>query len=226
MRWVLAACLWFSVVRARAEPEAYRAAIDSAISEYELGNFAEARAQFLRAHELYPNARSFRGLGMSEFELRNYGEAIDQLERALAAKEKPLDEALRTQTEALLARAKAYTARIKLELSPARASVLVDGLPKEHPRQLTLAVGDHVLEFRAAGLEPQKRSLKVTGGEQRTLRIALDDTRHWYKSPWLWSGVAAVVAGSVTTALLLREPGQRLSDREGGTTGVSLPGPR
>lgn len=51
------------------EPAGYRDAIDTALQEMGLGNYEEAREQFARAHALSPNARTLRGLGISEFEL-------------------------------------------------------------------------------------------------------------------------------------------------------------
>jgi hypothetical protein len=66
---------------------------------------ARAREELRRAHAIFPNARTLRGLGMVEFELRSYVQSVQLLEQALAASVKPLDGKLRTDTEALLARA-------------------------------------------------------------------------------------------------------------------------
>jgi len=221
-----------------AEPAAYRAAIDLAISEYELSNFAEARAQFRRAHELFPNARTFRGLGLTEFELRNYGDAIENLRLALESPIKALTGSLRSDTEALLNKAQGYVARLNLEVDPGAASVVLDGVPVELGATgvLVVEVGDHMLEFRAPGRLAEKRPVKVTGGEERTLRVVLHpasshapdrEARRWYKNPWLWSAVGVVVLGAATgTALALHDQDSTLAGPEGGTTGVALAGPR
>lgn len=217
-----------------AEPAAYRAAVDLAVAEYELNNFAEARGQFQKAHAIYPNARSLRGLGMTEFELRNYGDAILHLEHALASTVKALTGTLRELTEALLAKARGYVARLQLTLDPHAATLVVDGAEVSLGADdvLLLDVGDHVLELRAPGRLTEKRPIKVTGGEQQTLRIVLRrageaKTRRWYKSPWLWSAVGVVAAGAVTGAALASKgrDGSAMNP-EGGTTGVSLTGPR
>src|SRR5688572_888187 len=50
----------------------YKRAVEEALKEYGLGHFEEARSLFRRAHGIYPNARTLRGLGMVEFELRHY----------------------------------------------------------------------------------------------------------------------------------------------------------
>jgi len=225
------------------EPAGYRDAVDGAIAEYEARNFAEARALFAKAHALYANARTLRGQGMAEFELRNYGDAISFLEQALDSSEKPLEGELRQETEALLARAKTFVARFELSIEPDVATVVVDGVPMELRGQgsLVLKVGDHVLEFRAPGYTSEKRELKVNGGEEKALNIVLPkqvdlstntqasepaETSRWYKSPWLWTGVAIVVAGvAVGTAFAVKGDGSSDADPYGGGSGVVLNGP-
>jgi len=159
------------------EPEKYRAVIDLALAEYRLGNFAEARAQFEYAHKLYPNARSFRALGMVEFELRNYGDAIANLEMALASPLKPLEGKRRDDAVKLLSRARGYVARLNLQIDPDAASVVVDGVPVKigSTGSLVLEVGDHILEFRAPGRIAQKRPVRIASGEEQSLRVVLHE---------------------------------------------------
>jgi len=251
--------LWFSGARAQGttahvEPEGYRAAIEEALREYEAGHFEEARSLFGRAHQLFPNARTERGLGMVEFELRNYVESIHQLESALDAVVKPLTGTLRTDTERLLARATQFVARVTVEASPAAARVLVDGEPHEAPagRPLVLPVGDHVVELQSSGYLPEKRKLRVRGGESQTLRIVLakrgasspststtspseepggvdrlpSESRRGYRSPWLWTVVGAVVAGGVAGAVLATQGhggGKVASPYQGNAGSVEAP---
>ena len=162
---------------AETPPPGYREAIEQALSEYEAHNYAEARAAFLRAHALYPNARTLRGLGMMEFELRNYVESVSLLEQALASQAKPLDATLRAQTQAMLARAKEYVSSYALQLNPLPADVrvLIDGVPIAYTpgRALTLTVGEHSLQVQADGYRDERRSLSVKSGEQQALAIEL-----------------------------------------------------
>jgi PEGA domain len=234
---------WFSGTHAQSttapvEPAGYRATIDEALREYEAGHFEEARSLFGHAHQLFPNARTERGLGMVEFEMRNYVESIHLLEAALGERVKPLTGSLRTDTERLLARAHQFVARVIVEANPATARVLVDGEPHEAPlgRPVVLPVGDHVLELQASGYQAEKRKLRVRGGEAQTLRMVLakrstsppsasttsaseeasgmdrspSASRRWYRSPWLWTAVGAVVAGGGAGAVLATQ------DRGGG----------
>lgn len=159
------------------EPAGYSAVVDEAISEYAAGRFEEARALFTRAHAISPNARTLRGLGMVAFELRSYAECVQQLEQALASKVKPLNGPLRGQTEGLLARARGFVGRFTLLLQPADTRLVVDGNAVQllAGRTLDLDVGDHLLELSAPGYDAQRRTLRVTGGETRTLEFDLTD---------------------------------------------------
>ena len=105
-----AGVLFFSVAapasaqaaKREAPPPGYSETISDAVHELELGNFAEAREQFRRAHAVSPNARTLRGLGVTEFELRNYGESAELLQQALDSDVKPLEGKLRSDAEKLL----------------------------------------------------------------------------------------------------------------------------
>ena len=204
------------------EPEGYRALIDEAVNEYEARHFVEARALFSQANALYPNARALRGLGMAEFELRSYADAVHALGQALTSDVKPLDEALRAETERLRERARSFVATLTLTLSPSDAHVLVDGAPVAlgPDGTLLLEVGAHAIEVRADGHATERLVRRYKGGESEQLRIALapegapmapltlagvaqptrDEAskRPLYKSPWLWTGVGVGVAALAT----------------------------
>lgn len=178
--WVAFAFGSFPAVTAHAadrerDPDGYRAAIDAAVQEFELNHFAESREHFARAHALYPNARTLRGLAVADFELRRYVQAVQELEAALAHAAKRLDGGVRTETEELLGRARAYVGEVQLALDPPDASVLLDGepVPLHGEGQFMLEVGDHQLEVSAPGRATQRRSLRVSGQQRQSLRIEL-----------------------------------------------------
>jgi len=158
-----------------AEPPGYREAIDEAVAEYAAAHYPEARALFARAHQLQPSARTLRGLGMTEFELRNYVEATRMLQDALASTARPLDGELRKATEALLARARGFVGRYALALTPPTTQLSVDGSPArlETDRSLSLSVGDHALHAQAEGYVAIDHTLRVNGGENTALNITL-----------------------------------------------------
>jgi len=224
-----------------AAPSGYASLIESALQELADQHFEEARALLTQAHAIHPNARTLRGLGMVEFELRNYASAIELLEQALTSEEKTLDPSLRAATETLLARARGFVGTVHLDVRPEghRASVLVDGVPVHLTKGgcLTLEVGDHLVEVHEDGYLPERRKVSVRGGEREMLRIALrntggagDLTRErtpLLKNAWLWSGIAFVLAGAAAaTAVTLSRPEERSSVADGGNTGIVLGGPK
>jgi tetratricopeptide (TPR) repeat protein len=222
------------------EPAGYRERIDEALREFSVQNYEEARSLFLQAHQLSPSARTLRALGLCEYELRNYGESIKYLEGALASRVKPLNETMRRDGERMIARSRSFVARVSVELLPAGARLMVDGVKVEAPDEpLWLSMGEHTLDASAPGFVSEKRKLNVKGGEEQKLSFILmagaghsadadasdskaPSEKRWYKSPWLWVSLGVVVAGAgVATAVMLTRDND--SDRNGGTTGEFLP---
>lgn len=228
-----------------AEPPGYREAIDSAIGEYEAGHFSEARTLFEAAHNVYPNARSLRGMGMAEFELRNYPASIYFLEQALAAPVKPLSNTLRSETEQLLARARSFVGKILVELQPADATLTLNGttMPLGPDRAFTLIAGEYQLKVSAPGYADEQRALHVAATQVSTVRVEL--AKHLeglppapplaagapresvVENPWLWAiaGVAvAVAAVGIGFAISTNDVGT--AKPSGGSSGIVLEGPR
>lgn len=225
-------------VQSSTDPRGYRELVDQGLSEYGVQNYNEARALFQRAHELAPSARTHRALGMIAFELRDYAESISQLEAALASPVKKLDDKLRAATEALLKQAQGFVARIVVESKPPATRLVVDGVPQALPagEALVLRGGEHTFELQAPGYLVERRVLQVVGGEQKTLTIVFTKqaihpseapTPHWYRNPWLWTGIGVVVAGAAVglgVGLARRDDGGT-ADAYGGSANAVLTGP-
>ncbi|HEY6880139.1 MAG TPA: hypothetical protein VI299_19075 [Polyangiales bacterium] len=153
----------------------YADIIHEALAEFQDGHFAEARALFLRAHNMQPSARTLRGLGVSSFALRQYDDATLKLELALASTVKPLEEPLLHDTQVLLERAHGFVGRYQIGLNPNHAQLFVDGAEVETRagERLLLTLGRHSLEARAPAHEPEKRTVDVAGGENTALTFTL-----------------------------------------------------
>lgn len=156
-------------------PPGYQEAVNQALSELEANNLPEALTEFRRAHALYPNARSLRGMGMVEFDLRDYRTSAKHLQEALASSVKPLAGKLRTDTETLLDRALRYLGEVRLITDPSDVTILVDGAPAELRADgvLLLNVGEHTIELQAPGRLTETRSVQIAGGDKRQLRVTL-----------------------------------------------------
>lgn len=244
MRWlILVGMLLLALPKARAdvaaaEPPGYRDAIEQAVDELAAHHYEEARALFAQAHALQPNARTHRGLGFAEFELRNYVLCVRELEAALASRVKPLDGELRKETERLLERARKFVAYLVVEARPAASETTVDDVPVVAGDAVMLASGEHEVEFQNPSYVAEKRIVHLRAGERRTLAImfrtpvAADretaDRRPLRRSAWLWSSVGVIVIGAAVagTLLALGRDTSRTADPYTGTANVELVGPR
>jgi hypothetical protein len=153
----------------------YQLLVDEGIREYRLHNFAEARSLLARAHELYPNARALRAIGMAEFELRHYRESAAALAASLASTERALDEQQRVETQQLLVRAENFLTHVSIQAEPWPTVVYVDGASTrlQPGSELVLEVGDHVLEFAAPGHLGERRQVRAVGGESLVMNLSL-----------------------------------------------------
>ena len=160
---------------ARASVSDYEELIRTALVEMNAGNFAEARALFLKAHDIQPSARTLRGLGYVEFELRRYTVSVRYLRAALLEKKRALEPALRKEVERMLQRALTYTGHFRLLLSPRDAALTVDGAKPEleDDGSLWLEVGSHQLRLSAPRYQPLSQTLNVSGGERSELTLNL-----------------------------------------------------
>jgi hypothetical protein len=160
---------------AQAEDPAYRAIIADAVEEFDASRYAEARALFRQAHALSPNARTLRGIGLCSFEMSDYAEAYVALSQALTDQRRPLTSEQRQQVEGVLARATTFIGFFRVRLVPEAATLIVDGGEPilASDGRIVLALGDHQLVARVHG-HPEARSfLRVEGGEDREIELAV-----------------------------------------------------
>jgi hypothetical protein len=176
-------------------PLEYESEIGQALGEHAQGNYEQAREHFLRAHAVYPNARTLRGLGKVEFELRDYRRATEYLEAALSSPVRPLPPDLRDEVQRLLTRARAEAERAPVALNSSHA--VAPG-----PR-VERSVGDS-----ASPIQQERAS------------AATPVYRKW----WVWTITGAAVAGVVTAVVLAtRDPEVRTRPVPGGSRVLENP---
>jgi tetratricopeptide (TPR) repeat protein len=161
---------------APAVKKSYRKAIKDGVAEYDARRFEEALGYFRKAHDIYPNARTYRGIGMASFELRDYVTAVRNLTAALEDQRKPLSPDQRKETEDLIERCRLFVAIFTLKIFPPTAQVTVDANPVELEPDGTmmLGLGVHNVEARLKGYRTRSQSVPVRGGERKELQIVLD----------------------------------------------------
>jgi len=159
-----------------ADDPAYRKAVKEGLAEYAALHFEEARSLFRRAHRISPNARTFRGIGMTSFELRDYVAAVRNLSAALKDNRKPLSPEQRKHAQDLLDRSRMLVDAYSLTVSPRDARVLIDGRAPEIDADgmLLLSVGLHNLEVSAPGMTLRSLPINARGGERKELSVTLE----------------------------------------------------
>jgi tetratricopeptide (TPR) repeat protein len=167
-------------IEARAQSDEtarYDAFVREAVVEYNAGNWGEARLLFGKAHELLPSARTWRGMGLSDYESKRYVQAIEALEAALDSDIKPLDAAQREEVERALERSLRFVAVYALELPQDAKELNVDGRPARLQTDGTLRLnpGSYTLSLRRASGATVEHSFEAAVGERATLELAADD---------------------------------------------------
>jgi hypothetical protein len=180
--WAFAVVLSFAVARAAAEPApapldeaSYRELIRKALRDYELGHFAESNLYFREAHALQPSARTLRGLGLTAYAVRDYVQALEHFERALANTNRPLAGSLRESVHQLQAQAERFVATLEVSLDPEGAQLAVDERPAQRGTDGRIRVnpGQHDLIATSAGRETVTRRIWVRSGERVVLQLML-----------------------------------------------------
>ncbi len=143
---------------------------------YRDGNYGGALAEFEEAYRLKPGSGSLQNVALSQKGLFRYSEAAATLEQLIARHESELSEGERKAVDDALSELKGLVASIKLRVVPETSRVLLDGknlAPSEWAVPLVLNVGEHALSVDAPGYNPERRTLRVAGG-QRELPIDVE----------------------------------------------------
>lgn len=221
--------LWTALAAAQSnDPRAYDRAIEQALVEFESGHWEEAYNLFREAHRLKPSARTLRGLGLVSYELGDYPEALVHLRAALSNETRPLTTKQRQEVETIVQRVEGLVGTIAIEVTPRDANVLV-GKTATEARELQVSVGNVLVRAEREGYVAAEQVVKVRGGERHAVRLQLvsltakpqapaaaltlkepprraradDGDESIWSSPWLWTGVGAVIAGGVAVAIVV-----------------------
>jgi tetratricopeptide (TPR) repeat protein len=136
---------------------------------YRDGNYGGALAEFEEAYRLKPGPGSLQNVALSQKGLFRYSEAAATLEQLLARHGGELSDGERKAVDEALAELKSLIATIRLRVVPESARIVLDGRqlsPADLATPLVLNVGEHSLSVDAAGYGPEKRVLRLAGGQR------------------------------------------------------------
>jgi hypothetical protein len=153
----------------------YHSVVRKAVEQFDRGNYERARALFTEAHQLFPNARTLRGLGMVAYTARDYVQAVPLLESAIASQVKPLDAELLAEARDVIARCRAFIGVVRVKLAPSNAKLLVNAAPAAVGPDglLSLNPGSYEIEAHAPGYLSSTRLLRVEPGATLDLDLTL-----------------------------------------------------
>jgi len=143
---------------------------------YRDGNYAGALAEFEEAYRLKPGAGSLQNVALSQKGLFRYAEAAATLEQLLSRHGAELSEGEQQALAAAIAELKGLVASIALRVVPEAARVVLDGrqlAASEWAAPLVLNVGEHTLSAEAPGYTPERRVLRIAGG-QREVPVVIE----------------------------------------------------
>jgi len=136
--------------------------------------YAEALTEFERAYEIAPHPLVLYNIAGCHRELLHYSEAVTYYGRFLVDGAGKVPQARLAAAQGELDAILALVTRVTVVVSPADASLSVDGAPLDHPAMpLILTPGEHRLAARAPGRRDAERSVRAIAGDVVTVELAL-----------------------------------------------------
>lgn len=154
-------------------PAEYDRLIGEAVREAQEARWEEARALFRRAHDVYPNARTLRGIGMAAYQVQDYPDAVRSFRAALEDPRRPLTDAMRGEAQRQLDHALSFVGRYTLSEAPEGARVVVNGIDaiQEEDGSVLLPVGEHTVQVLGEDGQRWEGRWRVRGGEDQPIPI-------------------------------------------------------
>jgi len=144
----------------------------------EAERWAEAEKSFARSEALVPRASTAFNRALALYRLGRIREMLLALERFLERSDPVTDARDRSHAESLRQSGQRALATLVLRVSPADATVRVDGEPLgetagDAERKMAVDPGDHVVTADGPGLEPARVEVSVSAGEQAPVALTL-----------------------------------------------------
>jgi PEGA domain len=161
---------------------------------------AGALTKYRLAYDLSKDPRLLFDMAVCERDLRAYARMQSLLVRYEGEAAASLSPAQKADVDAALGAIKNLVGTVRLSVSEAGASVVVDGEPAGSTPladPLLLDLGRHTLSVNKAGFDTVQQAIEIVGGNELTVAVALVETVHV-------SGLL-VVADPAATVLLDRK---------------------
>lgn len=186
-RWTLAATLCAagvlagSIARAQPTPaspptaeqvEEGRRHFERGVGLFDQGNHDGALIEFQRAWELSQRASVLFNIAATCQALHRYSEAIEALERFLA---NSTDIRQRRHAQRTLTELRSLIAFIRINTTPADATLTLDGHTQSANGEVTVGPGTHRVEASRAGYNSASAEFTIASGEHRDIALTLTE---------------------------------------------------
>lgn len=240
--WCAAGALvavWLRAGTLDAQPQPQPGASDRAREEFQLGyrdlvadRYSDALAHFEASYELLPNPEMLYNIGLASRSLGRYLFALGAWSRYLADPSVHPDDARLASIRRDIAEMESRVAHLTVRVTPATATLSVDGRPQSQP-EVSLDPGTHVVLCEQPGHVAARREVRLGAGERAELTFTLDvspvapavvrteapvrppprrvSSPSIVRAPLFWAGVGLTVA-SAATATALGFSGNALRD--------------
>jgi hypothetical protein len=161
---------------ASAPADTYKLHMENGVKLFEDRNYDAARAEFRAAYEARPRANPLINIALAHKAEFNYPKAIEALETALAKHQDTMGAGDIKAAEGELKDMRALLARVQLVVTPASASVTIDGeaLPSAALAQpIPLGPGTHKIAASAEGFATIEQRFTVASGESTEITLKL-----------------------------------------------------
>ena len=141
---------------------------------YREADYRSALVEFHRAGELVPAPVTFYNIGETEYQLREYAEALTAFERYLS--ESAPDEHHRAEVEASVGVLRTRVGLLLVTTVPTTASITVDDRPVGNTpfeKPLRVSIGHHRLAASVPGWPPVERYVDVAAEDNVSVQLSL-----------------------------------------------------
>jgi tetratricopeptide (TPR) repeat protein len=147
---------------------------------YKDGDFDAALVQFERAYEVKPNYKVLYNIGQTYFQLRQYVEARDAMQRYVKEGGAQLEGERLAAVTKDLADLEKRIANVTINVNVADATVLVDGKnvgKTPLPGPVPVSEGQRTISVEAPNRGVLQRLIRVAGGESQTLNLTVEEAK-------------------------------------------------
>lgn len=191
-----------STAHAQRAPNPAREAFERGIAALEAQRYVDALAAFEESYRLRPSPVALYNVAVAQRGLGRIRDAIGTFERYLASPERGIDRARLQSIRAELDALRTQVVSLRLTVTPANATLLVDGRPMGEQRDeaLQLDPGRHVIEVSAEGYRTSRREVELRPGSTVVLEVTLESL-----------GLGRIVVNSSVPSAIIRIDGREVA---------------